>query len=353
MAISHPARHLESTQTVEFLDQLGLLLEANVPLVAALSLLQATQPHPTVIHVSQQLIDRIGRGQSLATAMAHADHSFDSSTRALVAAGEVSGTLPQVLRQLVKDLRNRQAFIAQLTQALVYPMGLFVIALAVSAVLLWWVVPQFQALFDGFGTALPMATQTVIAISERLQALSWPMLVFVALTMGFSFYSYRHHPLTRRAIERGLDRLPVLGLVLQQQRSSKTSQVLSTLLSAGLPLTQAMKLASQATFHYQHRHALERVTVAIQQGESFSSALAKTEAFDPLMVHLCSVGEHSGQIAQRLRQVDELLQAKVNIRLQQFSRLLEPFMMVAVGLLVGGLLIALYWPIFKMTEVMM
>jgi len=353
MAPNTKASHLKPSQCIEFLDQLSLLLEANVPLVDSLSLLQATQPHPAVIHVSQRLIERIGRGQSLAAAMAETSESFDSSTRALVAAGEASGTLSGVLRELVNDLRNRQAFIVQLTQALAYPTGLFVIALAVSAVLLWWVVPQFQALFDGFGTALPVATQAVINLSERLQSLGWPALFFAISSMSFAVYSYRHHALTKRYIEHGIDRLPVLGLVLKQQRSAKTSQILSTLLGAGLPLTQAMSLASQATSHQQHRHALEQVTITIQRGQSFASALAQTEGFDPLMVHLCSIGEQSGQIAQRLRQVDELLQAKVNIRLQQISRLLEPFMMVAVGVMVGGLLIALYWPIFKMTDVMM
>lgn len=353
MAVSSRDGHLKTHQRIEFLDQLSLLLEANVPLVDALSLLQTTQPHPAVIHISQRLIDRIGRGQSLAAAMVQTSNSFDPTTRALVAAGEASGTLPQVLRELVNDLRNRQAFVAQLTQALTYPLGLFLVALAVSAVLLWWVVPQFQALFDGFGTALPMATQAVINLSERLQSLGWSALLLALAIMGLSFYSYRRHQLTRRWVEMALDEVPVLGMVLKQQRAAKTSQLLATLLNAGLPLTQAMSLASQAIFHHQHQHALEQVTLAIQRGQSFSSALGQTNAFDPLMVHLCSIGEQSGQIAQRLRQVDRLLQAKVNIRLQQLSRLLEPFMMVTVGVLVGGLLIALYWPIFRMTDVML
>jgi len=353
MALDTSTAKLTSSQRVEFLDQLSLLLEANVPLVDALLLLQNTQPHPAVIRISHRLIEQIGQGQSLAAAMKKAAQSFDAPTRALVAVGEASGTLPRVLREVVNDLRSRQVFIGQLTQALAYPMGLFVIALAVSAVLLWWVVPQFQALFEGFGTALPMATQTVIHLSQMVQSLGWHAMLATILAIAFAIYSYHHHAVTKRCIETWLDRLPLLGVAFKQQRVAKTSQVLSTLLEAGLPLTQAMSLASQATFHSRHRRAIEQVTTEIKRGQSFSSALADTGAFDPLMVHLCSIGEQSGQIAERLRQVDELLRAKVNIRLRQLSSLMEPFMMVTVGLLVGGLLIALYLPIFNMTDVMM
>lgn len=338
---------------LEFLDQLSLLLEAKVPLIEALRLLQATQPHSSVVKISNQLIRGVGQGQSLAEAMTRLGNQFESPIPAVVAAGEASGTLSTVLRQLVTDLRHHQKFIDQLLQALAYPIGIFLIALAVAWVLLWWVVPQFQSLFDGFGAALPAATQWVIVLSKLLKSFAVHLLVSALLVTTASIYLYRHHSSTRRRIDDWQDRVPLLGKALKQQRAAKTSQLLATLLSAGLPLTGAMDLAIQASHHIQHRQALKQVAAGIRQGQSLSVALSNTQAFDPLMVHLCLVGEQSGQIATMLRQVDQSLQAKVNIRLQQISKLLEPFMMVAVGLMVGGLLIALYLPIFKMTDVMM
>lgn len=344
---------LKPAQRLEFLNQLSLLLEAKVALIEALQLLQDTQPDASVVAVSQRLIHGVGQGQSLAQAMGQLHHPFDSPTRALVAAGEASGTLSAVLRQMVTDLRNRQQFAEQLVQALAYPVGIFFIALAVAGVLLWWVVPQFQSLFDGFGAALPAATQLVIALSQLLKHTGWHALLGTLLVTTFGIYLYRQHPPTRQRLDGWADHVPLLGVVFKQQRAAKTSQLLATLLGAGLPLTQAIDLAIQAAHHSHHRQALQQVAKDIRRGQPFSSALSSTQAFDPMMVHLCFVGEQSGQIDTMLRQASELLQAKVNIRLQQLSKLLEPFMMVAVGLLVGGLLIALYLPIFKMTDVMM
>lgn len=344
---------LKSAQLLELLDQLSLLLEAQVPLIDALQLLQATQPQPAVIDISRRLIHGVGQGQSLAHAMGRQGSQFDSSIQALVAAGEASGTLAEVLRQLVSDLRNRQQFADKLVQALAYPIGIFLIALAVAGVLLWWVVPQFQSLFDGFGATLPTATRLVIALSQLLKSFGWHVFLGALLTMLLNIYLYRHHRPTRRHWDGWADRLPLVGMVFKQQRAAKTSQVLSTLLSAGLPLTHAMDLVIQTSQHSHHRQALQQVAADIRRGQSFSSALSESKAFDPLMVHLCAIGEQSGQVGAMLRQVGELLESKVNIRLQQLSKLLEPFMMVAVGVMVGGLLIALYLPIFKMTDVMM
>ncbi len=353
MAPRSTISRLGPTQVLALLDQLSLLLEAKVSLMDALHLLQSTQSHPSAVEVSRRLIHGVGQGQSLAQAMARLDHQFDPSIQSLVAAGEASGTLATVLGQLVTDLKNRQAFGEKLLQALAYPTGIFVIALAVAGVLLWWVVPQFQSLFNGFGAALPAPTQIVIGLSNLLKSSGWPALLLAGLSIASLLVLYRHHQPTKKRLDRWGDQLPLLGAVLRQQRAAKTSQILSTLLGAGLPLTQAMDLAIQASHHSQHRQALEQVAAEIRRGQSLSEALSATHSFDPLMVHLCLIGEQSGQISLMLGRVSEILEARVNIRLQQLSKLLEPFMMVAVGLMVGGLLIALYLPIFKMTDVMM
>jgi len=352
--MARSAKHtIPQAKFIALFDELALLLEANVELLEALRLLQSTTNDRSCRHLIEGLILGVAKGQSLGGTIRSLGVSLDPSVACLIEAGEASGTLPLVIRDMVHDQKAQLQLRQNLMQAITYPSIVLVVAVLVSLVLLFWVVPQFQALFNGFGAPLPMPTKVVIAIADWMRMHGPRVFVGVMVAIVFVGYHHRKQSFLWIEIEHAINKLPMVGDLLSLRRSANSTRLLSTLIHAQISLSQALHLAAAASSNHSHRLALLGIQNAIEQGTSFAQALEASQAFDPLVVHLAYVGERSGQVGPLLAQAAKASEQKVNIGVQRLSTGLEPFMMTVVGLLVGGLLVSLYLPIFTMSTVMM
>ncbi len=347
-------RHsIKNTATIQWLDQLTTLIEAEVPLLEALRHLAVTDRRPEVRGLMQHLIAEVQLGGSLGASLRTSSVAYPTAMAALIEAGERSGTLAQVLKHLVHDLRQRHELTQAVMQALSYPAVVLCVALMVTVALLLWVVPQFQSLFLSFGAPLPTATQMIIHLADGVRSHGLMLILVVGLIYAWIAWHAFHQTRHWQTLQRALTHLPIVGVLQHQRLCAATARLLATLLNAGIPLTTALELSAQSTAHALHKSALITTHALIKEGASLSTSLSQAEAFDRTVIHLVGIGEQSGQLANMLGKAASILQQSVNMRIKQLSNLLEPFMMVAIGLFMGGLLIALYLPIFSMSTVMM
>lgn len=346
-------RPISPMATIRWLDQLATLLEAEIVLMDALAHVALTTQSKEARSLIYFLIKQIEQGQSLSTGFRNSPFHHPSSVPALIEAGERSGTLSVVLRQLVNDMRQRLELSQQLIQALTYPAVILCVAMMVTVALLVWVVPQFESMFLSFGAPLPKATELVIQTADQLRTHGALIIASFVCVLSLGHWHAKRQSRLWHHWQQIMTRLPLIGMLLNQRLYSNTARLLSTLLHAGLPLTTALALSAAATQNASHRKALKSTHRMIENGVKLSKALEETHAFDATLIHLIAVGEQSGQLAQMLSQAASMAARTVNIGVKQLSNLLEPFMMLVIGLLMGGLLIALYLPIFSMSTIMM
>lgn len=346
-------RSIGSMATLRWLDQLATLLEADIILLDALRHVALTTQSNEARSLIHFLIRQVQQGHSLATGFRSSPFHHPAALPALIEAGERSGTLAQVLRHMVNDLRQRLELSQQLIQALTYPVVILCVALLVTVALLVWVVPQFESMFSSFGAPLPRATQWVIQTADQLRAHGVLLITSIVAVFGIGRWHAKRQSQLWHQFQHASSKLPLIGMLLNQRLYSNTARLLSTLLDAGLPLTTTLELGACASTHARHRAALKASHKMIENGAPLSKALAETHAFDPTLIQLIAVGEQSGQLARMLGQAANMAEQSVNMGVKQFSSLVEPFMMLAIGLLMGGLLIALYLPIFSMSTIMM
>ena len=344
---------LSARQRIELLDQLQVLLASDLPVIEALNVIGRLHPNTEAQRVIHRWRASVQQGHGLAHGFRQLTPAFPETVAAMIEAGEATGTLACALADVVGEQKAREAATKRLVGALAYPATVLVVATLVSLGLLLGVVPQFEALFEGFDAPLPAPTVAIIQAAQALKALGWSdMLVGLSVPLGI-IGAHRFSASARSVTQRLLARLPIIGVLLHNQSLLIISQGMATLLRAGLPLAQAVALVGQATGQLGHSQALRSIHRAINQGTPLAEAMGRSGAFPDWMVHLIGIGERNGQLGAMFDQAASMLQSDVNNALDRSLKLVEPIMMVAVGLLVGGLLIGLYLPIFNLSSVMM
>jgi type IV pilus assembly protein PilC len=342
---------LRPTSIMRMTRQLATLLQSGVPLLQAFFILERGESNPPLKALIRDLHMQIEGGISLNQALRqHAP--FDALYCNLVAVGEVTGMLDVMLERLALHLEKAAALRATLRTALIYPCAVLVIACAVLTLILVFVVPAFESIFASFGAELPWLTRVVISLSGLVQQYG---VVVIMLAIGTGWWVRRQIRLRdawRHQLHQLVLRTPIAGPLIRHACTARWTRTLATLFAAGVPLTEALESVQGVTGNLLFQAATQSIQTQLMQGKSLSHALETTEGlFPPMVVQMCAIGEESGALEHLLAKTAEHYEREVESTVARLSTLLEPFIMVVLGLLIGGLVMALYLPIFQLGQV--
>lgn len=297
-----------------------------------------------------EIRDDLSGGLSLFEALNKHPLQFDDLYRNLVRAGEGAGVLDTILDTIATYKEKTETLKGKIKKALFYPIAVIVVAILVSAVLLMYVVPQFESLFQGFGSDLPAFTQMIVNASNFLQSYWW--LVFGGL--GGAVFGFLNLKKRSAAFRNLLDRIslrtPVVGKILHGSAIARFSRTLAITFRAGVPLVEALEIVSGATGSETYRKAVMRIKEDVSVGYTVNSAMKQVGLFPHIVVQMTAIGEEAGSLDDMLTKLAEFYEEEVDNAVDSLSSLLEPFIMVILGVLVGGMVIGMYLPIFKMGE---
>ncbi|MGI8739333.1 MAG: type II secretion system F family protein [Gammaproteobacteria bacterium] len=334
-----------------FARQLATMMPAGVPLVQSLDIIGQGHENPTMRALVLNIKADIEGGTNLTDALRKHPLQFDDLFCNLVHAGEQSGALEALLDKVATYKEKTEALKGKIKKALFYPTAVVVVALFVSAILLLFVVPQFQELFAGFGADLPVFTLFVIHLSEALQTWWWAVLAgIVGGAMAF-VQMRRRSPAFNRALDIGSLKIPVVGNILQKSSFARFARTLATMFAAGVPLVEAMESVAGATGNALYREATLKMKDEVATGTQLQHAMRTVDLFPNMMVQMVAIGEESGSLDDMLTKVADFFEAEVDNLVDGLSSLLEPLIMAVLGVVVGGLVIAMYLPIFKLGAV--
>ena len=338
----------EKSDPAGFSRQLATLLKAGVPLLQAFDVMGRSGCGAGQAALLARLKQDVAAGLGLADALQRHPLWFDGLYCNLVRVGEQSGTLDRQLEQLAGMLEQGQALRKRVRKAMLYPLLLLLTGLGVSAILLLEVIPRFQSLFAGFDAALPAFTQWVIDLSTGLGRHA-PALLITAIVLVLGVRElYRKHEPARLWISCQVLRLPVFGKLLGQAALARFARSLATAYAAGVPLLDALGTVAKASGSDLHERAIVRLRQGMANGQGLNQAMAVEPLFPPLLVQLTAIGESSGTLDQMLEKSASHYEEQVSQALDQLTSLLEPAIVLILGLLVGGLVVAMYLPIFQL-----
>jgi type IV pilus assembly protein PilC len=348
-----PRPQARASEVTRFTRQLASLLRAGLPLASSLELL-AQAPAPRQRGMSRivgALARDITGGLSFSAALARHPAQFNPLYCQLVAVGEAAGALPAVLARVADDRERGAAQRAKVKAALTYPVAILLLALAITAALLVWVVPTFKQIFDGFGARLPAPTQIVLALSDATARWSVPVLASTVCA-GFAMASLlRRSEAARVTLARLMLRLPVAGTLLATLCAARWSRALGTLLSAGTPLADAFDSLTHATGNAWFDRATVEIAARLRHGERLAAAMRAAHCFPAEVVQPVAVAEESGALDTMLIDVASLSDRQVDEKIGTLASLCEPLVIIVLGTLVGGLVIAMYLPIIQLGNV--
>lgn len=327
--------------------QLSTLLKTGVPLLQALSLLSRTQTHLPMRELIQCIEQRVGQGSSLADALHDSGH-FNALYIHMVQAGEAAGILDTCLERLADTLERNALLAGKVRSALAYPAIVMVIAVLVLALIMVAVVPVFEEVFLNSGQPLPMPTQLILSISRGVSS-SWPFLL-AALPLAYGLHAAGRLQFLKLTWERWQLHLPGVRGLVSTSVMARWSQTLAALLAAGIPLPEALVPAGQACDHSIYSRLSEQWSRQVQQGTRLSEALDQYGHVPALIVQMVHTGEETGAMDILLARVGQLMDAQLQESIRTLSTLIEPLIIVVLGLLIGSMLVALYLPIFRMGQ---
>ncbi len=334
-----------------FSRQLATMMSAGVPLVQALGIVSQGHENPSMGELITQVRTSIEGGATLAEALSKHPVHFDDLFVNLVEAGEKSGALESLLDKVATYKEKTEAIKKKVKKALTYPTAVIVVAFIVTAVLLIFVVPQFQDLFQGFGADLPAFTLMVVNMSEFMQE-SWWIILFGVIGVGVSFsYVKKRSPAFRRLLDRIALRLPIVGDILTKSAVARFARTLSTMFAAGVPLVEALDSVARASGNIIFEEGILQMRDQVATGTQLQLTMQMAGLFPPMAQQMVAIGEESGALDEMCSKVADFYEAEVDNMVDSLSSLMEPIIMSVLGILVGGLVVAMYLPIFKLASV--
>jgi len=334
-----------------FTRQLATMMGAGVPLLQAFEIIGEGFDNPNMRKLVDDIKQDVAAGNSLANSLRKQPQYFDDLYCNLVDAGEQSGALETLLDRVATYKEKTEALKKKIKKAMTYPAAVVVVAVIVSAILLIKVVPQFQSVFEGFGAQLPAFTLFVIGISEILQ--EWWLLVLGGLfVLGFVLrHFYKKSEKFRDATDRGLLKIPLIGSILYKSAIARYARTLATTFAAGVPLVDALDSVAGATGNVVFRNAVEKIKADVSTGMQLNFSMRTTGVFSSMAIQMTAIGEESGSLDEMLSKVATFYEDEVDNMVDNLTTLMEPMIMAVLGVLVGGLIIAMYLPIFQLGSV--
>ena len=334
-----------------FARQLATMMSAGIPMVQAFEIIGNGHEKPAVQKLILDIKASVEGGSTLHESLAKFPLYFDDLFVNLVEAGEQAGALESLLDKIATYKEKTEALKKKIKKALFYPIAVLCVAVIVSMILLIFVIPQFEELFKGFGADLPAFTQMVVNLSRFVQHQGW----WVALIIGGSIFGFFHTLKRSKKMQLAFDRIllkfPIIGPILIKAAIARFARTLSTMFAAGVPLVEAMQSVAGATGNIVYEEAVLRMKDEVATGQRLQRAMENTGLFPNMVVQMIAVGEESGSLDTMSGKVAEFYEAEVDNAVDSMSSLLEPLIMAILGVLVGGMVIAMYLPIFKLGQV--
>lgn len=333
-----------------FFRQLATLLIAGIPIAAALQVLHQNAKELALSFMLKTLKDDIDAGNQLAFCLQKFPHAFDSMTCSLIHAGEKSGTLDIMLERIALHKEKRSILKNKIKQALFYPIIIVTVAVLVTIIMLTFVVPRFAELFNNMHTSLPLFTLMVIHLADFMQR-SMGIFALLIIVIGGLLYSVRNKPRVKLSLDRLLLNIPISGMLLQKFILASFARSLATVFAAGIPITEALKILISSTGNALYAEAIQKLYLDISVGKQLHFAMQTCKLFPSMMLQMIEIGEESGTLEKMLTKISEFYEADLNHIIGNLSKLMEPLIMIILGVVIGGLVIAMYLPIFKLGAV--
>lgn len=331
-----------------FTRQLATMMKAGVPLLQAFDIVGKGHNNPAVARLLGDIKADVETGSSLSASFRKYPLYFDALFCNLVGAGEQAGILDTLLDRLATYKEKIMAIKGKIKSALTYPIAILVVAFGITAVIMIFVIPAFKELFSSFGADLPAPTQVVMAISEFFVSYWWAIFGSIGGSLWFFFYTWKRSEKMQSTMDRLMLKLPIFGEVIRKATIARFARTLSTMFSAGVPLVEALDSVAGASGNRVYFDATKRIQSEISTGTSLTVAMQNAQVFPNMVLQMTAIGEESGALDSMLGKVADFYEAEVDDAVDAMSSLMEPVIMVVLGVLIGGLVIAMYLPIFKM-----
>jgi type IV pilus assembly protein PilC len=334
-----------------FTRQLATMMKAGVPLLQAFDIVGRGNPNANVTKLLNDIRTDVETGTSLSAAFRKFPMYFDNLYCNLVEAGEAAGILEQLLDRLAVYMEKTEAIKSKIKSALMYPISVVVVAFVVVAVIMIFVIPAFKSVFSSFGADLPAPTLFVIALSEFFVAYWW--LIFGGIGGGFYFFmqAWKRNEKVQMFMDRLMLKIPVFGTLIEKSCIARWTRTLATMFAAGVPLVEALDSVGGASGNSVYAMATEKIQQEVSTGTSLTSAMTNANLFPSMVLQMCAIGEESGSIDHMLSKAADFYEAEVDDMVAGLSSLMEPIIIVFLGVLIGGIVVSMYLPIFKLGQV--
>ena len=336
-----------------FSRQLATMMKSGVPIVMALEIIAGGQKNPAMKKMVNSIKGDIEGGASIYEALSQYPVQFDELYRNLVRAGESSGVLETVLETIATYKENIESVKGKIKKALFYPASIIAVAILVCGILLTYVVPVFKETFTSFGADLPAFTALVFSLSDYLVKWWWLFAILTAIGIGAFVFFYKRSPALKHTMDRLLLKIPVIGMVLHNSSIARFARTLAVTFKAGVPLVEAMDNVAGATGNTVYERAVRKMRDDVAVGYPVNVAMKQVDLFPHMVVQMTAIGEEAGALDTMLIKVAEFYEEEVNNAVDAISSLIEPFVMVIIGGLVGSIVVAMYLPIFKIAMTVM
>ena len=330
-----------------FTRQFSVMIDAGLPLVQCLEILGSQEEDANFAATILQTRGDVENGQTLADAMRKHPKTFDPLFTNMIAAGEAGGILDTILKRLATYIEKNVKLKGQVKSAMVYPIAVIVIAGVVVGVILWKVIPTFGAMFASLGAELPLPTRIVIGLSNGLVRYGWIGMIALGAA-GWSFKSYYATEKGRRVVDGTVLKLPVLGIIMRKIAVARFCRTLSTLISSGVPILDGLEITARTSGNAVVEDAIIATRKSIEGGNTISAPLKETNVFPPMVVQMIGVGEATGALDTMLSKIADFYEEEVDTAVAGMLTLMEPVMIAFLGVIVGGIVVAMYMPIFDM-----
>lgn len=348
---SKRAKPIKPLDIAFFTRQLATMMESGVPIIQAFEIIAEGAENPNLAKLVNEIKVNVAAGNTLADSLRQHPKHFDDLFCNLVESGEQSGRLESLLDRIATYKEKTEALKAKIKKAMTYPIAVIVVAVVVTAILLLKVVPSFQEVFSSFGAELPAFTMFVIGLSEWLQSWWFAVLVLIIIT-GFSYgQAHQRSKAFRDFQDRTLLKAPIVGEIIYQAAVARYARTLSTTFAAGVPLVDALDSVAGASGNVVFYNAVMKIKENVSAGSQLHFSMRTTNVFPSLAVQMAGIGEESGNLDGMLEKVADYYEAEVDNKVDNLTTLLEPMIMCVLGVLVGGLIIAMYLPIFQLGNV--
>jgi type IV pilus assembly protein PilC len=340
-------RRINAKSLAIFTRQFSVMIDAGLPLVQCLELLSKEEPDKRLAGAIEKVKGDVESGAALADAMSRRPYAFDSLYTNMVAAGEAGGILDTILKRLSVFIEKQAKLASQVKSAMIYPVAVLSIALIVVMIILWKVIPTFTALFEGLNAKLPLMTRVVIMASKEL-IVAMPFLIVGSILGAYFFRRYYQTVNGRMRVDRTLLKLPILGPILRKIAVARFCRTLSTLLSSGVPILDGLDITAKTSGNAVIEGGIQQVRSKIERGESIAQPLRSTGLFPPMVAQMIGAGESTGALDTMLGKIADFYEDEVDVAIAGMLTLLEPIMICFLGVIVGGIVIAMYMPLFDL-----